>query len=48
MATLRLLAVMLFHSLHGGTDFVVAQKKRVDKKRLIADLDEFCRRALEI
>src|SRR5262245_6419241 len=27
----QLLAVMLFHAFHGGTDFVVAQKKRVDK-----------------
>jgi len=44
----KLLAVMLFHAIHGGTDFVVAQKKRVDKKQLIADLVEFCRRALEL
>jgi AcrR family transcriptional regulator len=44
----KLLAVMLFHALHGGIDFVVAQKKRVDKKQLIADLDEFFRRALEL
>ena len=44
----QLLAVMLFHALHGGSDFVVAQKKRVDRKQLIADLDEFCRRALEL
>jgi AcrR family transcriptional regulator len=44
----RLLAVMLFHALHGGLDFVVGQKKRVDKKQLIADLDEFFRRALEL
>ena len=44
----ELLAVMLFHAIHGGTDFVVAQKKRVDKKQLVADLREFCRRALEL
>jgi AcrR family transcriptional regulator len=45
----RLLAVMMFHAFHGGLDYVVAQKeKRLDRKRLIADLDEFFRRALEL
>lgn len=44
----KLSAVMLFHAIHGGTDYVVAQKRRVDKKALIAQYDDFFRRALEL
>lgn len=46
----KMTAVMLFHALHGGTDYVIAHKKRVDDKQalLIAQLDEFFKRALAI
>jgi hypothetical protein len=39
-------AVMLFHALHGGVDCAIATERRVDRRRLIARLQTFFRRAL--
>jgi AcrR family transcriptional regulator len=39
-------AVMLFHALHGAVDCAIATERRVDRRRLIARLQAFFRRAL--